>query len=98
MVISRMVTPKDMRPKSRLLEELSMPQPPMELQIRDEEWDFREIPRDRLGEALVYEYCRSQKSIVDVVKNCAEDVGDSAKYGVPSVPVYAVKRKVNVTI
>jgi hypothetical protein len=80
---------------SRQSDMLKRMPPPRRLAIQDEEWDFRQISPDRLGEALVYEYCRSQKWIADLVKNCADDVGDSPKYSIPPIPFHAVKRKVD---
>jgi hypothetical protein len=64
-----------------------------ELPIEDEEWDFREVPDGRLGEALVYEYCRSESWITKIVKRGALDVGNAERYNVGAADVEVLKRK-----
>jgi hypothetical protein len=44
-----------------------LPPPSIELPIPDEEWDFGRLPLDRVAEAFVYEYCRSDTRIKEAV-------------------------------
>lgn len=45
--------------------------------IRDEEWDFRAVPDERLAEACVYEYCRSHDGLKRAVHEYKPSALDS---------------------
>lgn len=65
------------------------------LPIEDDEWDFRGVPPDRLGEACVYEYCRSEDWVKDAVRNCPAEVANKAHRQVPLDRDYVFKRRMD---
>ena len=72
-----------------------MPPQPPRLPIEDDEWDFREVQPDRLGEACVYEYCRSEDWVKEAVLNCSPQVVNGAHRQLPFDRDYVFKRRID---
>ncbi len=67
----------------------------MKLPIRDEEWDFDRIPINRLNEAFVYEYCRSEARITDAIGACPMAVVE-ADTDIPEGNIHVRKRRIDI--